>query len=86
MTFRQARWDEPLVWELAPPTDAEPVSAVPGVPEKLRRRTAVRWPELTELEVVRHYTRLSQMNFGIDTSAYPLGSCTMKYNPKVSEV
>jgi glycine dehydrogenase subunit 2 len=86
MTFRQARWDEPLIWELAPPTDAEPVSAVPGVPEKLRRRTAVRWPELTELEVVRHYTRLSQMNFGIDTSAYPLGSCTMKYNPKVSEV
>ncbi|MCI4339923.1 MAG: aminomethyl-transferring glycine dehydrogenase subunit GcvPB [Thermoplasmata archaeon] len=85
MTFRQARWDEPPVWELNPPPETTEVPAVTGVPEKLRRRTAVRWPELTELEVVRHYTRLSQMNFGIDTSAYPLGSCTMKYNPKVSE-
>ena len=85
MTFRQARWDEPPIWELNPPGEgAEPVP-VAGVPEKLRRRSPVRWPELSELEVVRHYTRLSQMNFGIDTSAYPLGSCTMKYNPKVSE-
>jgi glycine dehydrogenase subunit 2 len=85
VTFRQARWDEPPVWELHPPTDGIEPIAVPGVPEKLRRRTPLRWPELSELEVVRHYTRLSQMNFGIDTSAYPLGSCTMKYNPKVSE-
>ena len=46
----------------------------------------MRWPELSELEVLRHYTRLSQMNFGIETSTYPLGSCTMKYNPRVSEV
>lgn len=52
----------------------------------MRRKQPVAWPELSELEVVRHYTRLSQMNFGIDTSAYPLGSCTMKYNPKVSEL
>ena len=86
MTFRQARYDEPLLWELAPPAEGEPVPTVPGLPEKLRRRRAVRWPELSEPEVVRHYTRLSQMNFGIDTSAYPLGSCTMKYNPKVSEL
>ena len=42
-------------------------------------------PELTELDVVRHYTRLSQWNFSIDTNFYPLGSCTMKYNPKVHE-
>jgi glycine dehydrogenase subunit 2 len=52
----------------------------------MRRKVGVRWPELSELTVVRHYTRLSQMNFGIDTSTYPLGSCTMKYNPKVSEM
>jgi glycine dehydrogenase subunit 2 len=86
MTFRQARWDEPNLWDLAPERPPETVPTIPGLPESLRRKSPVRWPELSELEVVRHYTRLSQMNFGIDTSAYPLGSCTMKYNPKVSEL
>ncbi len=43
------------------------------------------FPDLSEVDVVRHYTRLSQRNFGIDTGMYPLGSCTMKYNPKVNE-
>jgi len=43
------------------------------------------FPELAEVEVVRHYTRLSTWNFGVDTGMYPLGSCTMKYNPKVNE-
>ncbi|MGP8016875.1 MAG: aminomethyl-transferring glycine dehydrogenase subunit GcvPB, partial [Thermoplasmata archaeon] len=85
MTFRQARWDEPSVWDLAPPRNAEAPPEVSGIPEKLRRKEAVRWPELSELEVVRHYTRLSQMNFGIDTATYPLGSCTMKYNPKAAD-
>ncbi|MCI4317087.1 MAG: aminomethyl-transferring glycine dehydrogenase subunit GcvPB [Thermoplasmata archaeon] len=85
MTFRQARWDQPPIWDLAKPVDAV-APAAPGVPDRLRRKTAVAWPELSELEVLRHYTRLSQMNFGIETSAYPLGSCTMKYNPKVSEL
>jgi glycine dehydrogenase subunit 2 len=42
-------------------------------------------PELSELDVIRHYTRLSQLNYSIDTGFYPLGSCTMKYNPKVNE-
>ncbi len=87
MSFRQARWDEPLLWEYASsdegPSGAEPI---PGLPERLRRKQPVAWPELTELEVIRHFTRLSQLNFGIDTSAYPLGSCTMKYNPKVNEL
>ncbi len=86
MTFRQARWEEPDIWDLAPARVADAVPAVPGLPERLRRRTPVQWPELSELEVVRHYSRLSQMNFGIDTSPYPLGSCTMKYNPKVAEL
>jgi glycine dehydrogenase subunit 2 len=86
MTFRQARWDEPPIWELAEGDGDAPPPTPPGLPERLRRKRAVAWPELSELEVVRHFTRLSQMNFGIDTSAYPLGSCTMKYNPKVSEV
>jgi len=86
MTFRQARWDEPDIWDLVPPSAPGPAPAIPGLPERFRRKEALRWPELSEPEVVRHYTRLSQMNFGIDTSAYPLGSCTMKFNPKVSEV
>ena len=86
MTFQQARWDEPAVWDLAPDGPEAAPPTIPGIPDRLRRRKGLRWPELSELEVVRHYTRLSQMNFGIDTSAYPLGSCTMKYNPKVSEM
>jgi len=86
MTYRQAHWDEPPVWDLVPERSGEAPPALPGIPEGFRRKEYVRWPELDELEVLRHYTRLSQMNFGIETGAYPLGSCTMKYNPKVSEV
>jgi glycine dehydrogenase subunit 2 len=59
---------------------AEP--AAPAVPAALQRRTRPLLPEASELDVVRHYTRLSQLNFSIDTHFYPLGSCTMKYNPK----
>jgi glycine dehydrogenase subunit 2 len=43
------------------------------------------FPDLSELEVVRHFTQLSQWNFGVDSGFYPLGSCTMKYNPKTNE-
>ncbi len=53
------------------------------IPEALRRRARPSLPEVSELQVVRHYTRLSQKNFSIDTHFYPLGSCTMKYNPRV---
>ena len=49
------------------------------------RETTAELPELSELDVVRHFTELSRMNFGVDTNFYPLGSCTMKYNPKVAE-
>src|SRR6266540_600238 len=55
------------------------------VPNELRRETAPRLPELAEPEIVRHFTELSTRNFGIDTGFYPLGSCTMKYNPRVNE-
>jgi glycine dehydrogenase subunit 2 len=54
----------------------------PALPEALRRRRRPQLPEASELDVIRHYTRLSQLNFSIDTHFYPLGSCTMKYNPK----
>jgi glycine dehydrogenase subunit 2 len=59
----------------------EPV-ALDAVPEKFRRKSPARLPEVSELQAVRHYTRLSQRNFSIDTHFYPLGSCTMKYNPR----
>ncbi|MFA5381272.1 MAG: hypothetical protein WC296_04975, partial [Candidatus Izemoplasmatales bacterium] len=52
--------------------------------DKLRTKV-VPLPELSELDVVRHYTLLSQKNFGVETGFYPLGSCTMKYNPKIDE-
>ncbi len=55
------------------------------VPEELRRATPPRLPELAEPEVLRHFTELSTRNFGIDTGFYPLGSCTMKHNPRVNE-
>ena len=44
------------------------------------------FPEVSELDVIRHFTRLSTWNYGVDTGIYPLGSCTMKYNPRINEV
>ena len=58
---------------------------VPAVPPELARATPPRLPELAEPEVLRHFTELSTRNFGVDTGFYPLGSCTMKYNPRVNE-
>ena len=55
------------------------------IPESMKREKPPALPEVGELELVRHYTALSRMNFSIDTEFYPLGSCTMKYNPKVHE-
>ncbi|RPI45443.1 MAG: aminomethyl-transferring glycine dehydrogenase subunit GcvPB, partial [Betaproteobacteria bacterium] len=62
------------------PAAAEDILAIPQ--EHLRTR-APDLPEVSELDVVRHYTRLSQLNYAVDTHFYPLGSCTMKYNPRV---
>jgi glycine dehydrogenase subunit 2 len=55
---------------------------VADIPKSLRRQTRPLLPEVSEMQTVRHYTRLSQKNFSIDTQFYPLGSCTMKYNPR----
>ena len=55
------------------------------LPKELLRGEDAELPEVSELDVVRHYTNLSNMNFGVDTGFYPLGSCTMKYNPKINE-
>ncbi len=63
----------------APAGDAD----ISDLPPELLRAEAPRLPEVSEMDAVRHFTRLSQKNFSIDTQFYPLGSCTMKYNPKV---
>jgi glycine dehydrogenase subunit 2 len=61
------------------------VAPAKPLPEKFRRRTAAQLPCLSELDVVRHYSNLSRLNYSVDTNFYPLGSCTMKYNPKFAE-
>ena len=83
-------FNEPMLWEKSrkgrcamslprPDVESSPLNAdLTGEAPNL--------PELSELDVVRHYTRLSQWNFGVDSGMYPLGSCTMKYNPKTNEV
>ncbi|MBN2455940.1 MAG: aminomethyl-transferring glycine dehydrogenase subunit GcvPB [Sedimentisphaerales bacterium] len=62
------------------------VPATINLNTELLRQKPAPLPQLSELDVVRHFTELSQRNFGVDTSFYPLGSCTMKYNPKVTEL
>jgi glycine dehydrogenase subunit 2 len=62
-----------------------PKDALDRIPVAARRQTAPALPELNEPEVVRHYVNLSQLNYAIDTGFYPLGSCTMKFNPKLNE-
>lgn len=59
--------------------------ALAEIPKNLLRTKDADLPEVSELDVVRHYTNLSNKNFGVDTGFYPLGSCTMKYNPKINE-
>ena len=86
--------DFPLIFELSTPGrrgHGLPDSGVPEVPldaivpQDALRRAPAALPEVSELDVVRHYTRLSHRNFSIDEGFYPLGSCTMKYNPKLHE-
>ena len=55
------------------------------VPGRAAAPMPARLPEVSELELVRHFTELSTLNYGVDTGLYPLGSCTMKYNPKINE-
>jgi glycine dehydrogenase subunit 2 len=86
MTERENR-REPLIFEKSRHgRGARAQAPAPGVehglPSGFLREDAPRLPEVSELQVVRHFTRLSQRNFSIDTHFYPLGSCTMKYNPR----
>lgn len=89
--FHQARWDEPIIFELSRPgrrgievprTDLPPVD----LPDDLRRRTPPALPEMSQLHVLRHYLRLSQENLGVDLNIdVGQGTCTMKYSPKVND-
>ena len=76
-----------LIFERSKPSRLNTAQAplagdVSDIPEKFLRKSKPTLPEVSEMQVVRHYTRLSQKNFSIDTHFYPLGSCTMKYNPR----
>ena len=90
----EIRVKEPLIFELSSPgrtayslpeldVPAEPLDRL--IPENMLRREDPPLPEVSEVDVVRHFVRLSQLNHGVDTGFYPLGSCTMKYSPKVNE-
>lgn len=81
--------NEPLLWEKGKKGRrgmSIPASDVPAAefPQELQGAGPA-FPDLSEVDVVRHYTRLSQWNYGVDTGMYPLGSCTMKYNPKIND-
>lgn len=88
------RFVEPLIFEIGaegrrgvmpPPDDTADVSLSDLTAAGLVTDTPPALPEVSELELLRHFTRLSHLNFSIETNFYPLGSCTMKYNPKVNE-
>jgi len=68
-----------------PPLDVPQRSLDELIPSRLRRREPAAWPEVSEPELVRHYVRISRRNFDLDTGFYPLGSCTMKHNPRLHE-
>lgn len=68
-----------------PQNDIENISIASLLDDKYIRKHKAGFPEVSELDLVRHYTELSNKNFGVDTGFYPLGSCTMKYNPKINE-
>ena len=85
---------EPLIFEKSSPgrrcfslpaCDVPEKSIQDLLPAKMLRRHETNLPEVSEIDVVRHFTRISQMNFCVDANFYPLGSCTMKYNPKINE-
>ncbi|WP_237773499.1 aminomethyl-transferring glycine dehydrogenase subunit GcvPB [Streptomyces luteocolor] len=91
--FRQASWDEKLVFELGGPGERgvlvpapDPSIEVPEIPAALRRTTPPALPELSQQQVLRHYLRLSQENLGADLNIdVGQGTCTMKYSPKVND-
>ena len=83
--YRSAVFEEPILNDLFFSKNQERIK-IDKIPRSLLKTKNMGIPNLDETQVVRHFHRLSQMNYGIDTGMYPLGSCTMKYNPKISEL
>src|SRR5690606_3053730 len=86
--------NQPLIFEMTkegrvgyslPELDVPEIDLADLLPEGLVRDEAADLPEVSELDLMRHYTTLSKRNHGVDSGFYPLGSCTMKYNPKIHE-
>ena len=82
--YRSAKYSEPLLNELTQIIKGT-VKPNSSIPSSLQRKNKINLPDLDETQLVRHFHHLSQMNYGVDTGIYPLGSCTMKYNPKICE-
>lgn len=82
--YHSAVWNEPLLNELTD-EDQKNHTFKSMLPDSLQRKTPLDIPNLDETVMMRHFFRLSQMNYGIESGIYPLGSCTMKYNPKICE-
>ena len=82
--YRSALYEEPLLNELVD-AKKQKHESIKSIPTTIQRKEKINIPNLDETQVVRHFHRLSQMNYGIDSGFYPLGSCTMKYNPKICE-
>ena len=97
--WRQARWNEPLVYDIGSPERSGTIIPHSEEDDRIRneigdprdalsdlyRSEPAPIPGMSEIEVVRHFTRLTQMSYGVDTGPVPLGSCTMKYNPRINE-
>ena len=86
--------DEPLIFELSsegkrafslPDPDVADIPLKEIIPDEYLSQKDIDLPEVSEIDLVRHFTKLSRRNFGVDLGFYPLGSCTMKYSPKVNE-
>ena len=82
--YRSAKYEEQLLNHLET-TKKEKIKTFTKVPKSLQIIGNIKLPDLDETQIIRHFHRLSQMNYGIDNGIYPLGSCTMKYNPKICE-
>lgn len=93
--FRQAKWSEPIIFELGSSErigitlpeieeDIKRYVVSDSIPAIIKRQKQPNLPELSEVEVVRHFTNLTHMSYGVENGPIPLGSCTMKYNPRVA--
>ncbi len=83
--YRSAVYDEPLLKELEVTKSKDKYTSIDSLPKYLQRKEKINIPNLDETQTIRHFFRLSQMNYGIDSGMYPLGSCTMKHNPRICE-